>query len=294
MSAADAATASMTGSGVAAGPTELGELCIELRSVNGRGLSIKHRLCADVAGLESRFESVIRQRLQRGSVSLFVERRGLGGSMPDREDLRSFVAELRALSSDLGLPDDLSLRDVLALVQGGKARPASLTDLPPQLSALLDRAIDQLVSSRKSEGAVTVGAMRASLTELDRLRQEAVARAPQIVIAYRDRLEKRLADFLQEKGMALEAHDIVREVGIFAERSDVSEELQRLDSHLREVEATLDQHVAVGRRLEFLLQEVLRETNTLGSKSPDVEMAHIVVAMKSNIDKLKEQAANLE
>ncbi len=188
MSAADAATASMTGSGVAAGPTELGELCIELRSVNGRGLSIKHRLCADVAGLESRFESVIRQRLQRGSVSLFVERRGLGGSMPDREDLRSFVAELRALSSDLGLPDDLSLRDVLALVQGGKARPASLTDLPPQLSALLDRAIDQLVSSRKSEGAVTVGAMRASLTELDRLRQEAVARAPQIVIAYRDRL----------------------------------------------------------------------------------------------------------
>ncbi len=294
MSAADAATASMTGSGVAAGPTELGELCIELRSVNGRGLSIKHRLCADVAGLESRFESVIRQRLQRGSVSLFVERRGLGGSMPDREDLRSFVAELRALSSDLGLPDDLSLRDVLALVQGGKARPASLTDLPPQLSALLDRAIDQLVSSRKSEGAVTVGAMRASLTELDRLRQEAVARAPQIVIAYRDRLEKRLADFLQEKGMALEAYDIVREVGIFAERSDVSEELQRLDSHLREVEATLDQHVAVGRRLEFLLQEVLRETNTLGSKSPDVEMAHIVVAMKSNIDKLKEQAANLE
>jgi uncharacterized protein (TIGR00255 family) len=294
VSAADAATASMTGSGVAAGPTELGELCIELRSVNGRGLSIKHRLCADVAGLESRFESVIRQRLQRGSVSLFVERRGLGGSMPDREDLRSFVAELRALSSDLGLPDDLSLRDVLALVQGGKARPASLTDLPPQLSALLDRAIDQLVSSRKSEGAVTVGAMRASLTELDRLRQEAVARAPQIVIAYRDRLEKRLADFLQEKGMALEAYDIVREVGIFAERSDVSEELQRLDSHLREVEATLDQHVAVGRRLEFLLQEVLRETNTLGSKSPDVEMAHIVVAMKSNIDKLKEQAANLE
>jgi uncharacterized protein (TIGR00255 family) len=94
--------------------------------------------------------------------------------------------------------------------------------------------------------------------------------------------------------MALEAYDIVREVGIFAERSDVSEELQRLDSHLREVEATLDQHVAVGRRLEFLLQEVLRETNTLGSKSPDVEMAHIVVAMKSNIDKLKEQAANLE
>jgi uncharacterized protein (TIGR00255 family) len=158
----------------------------------------------------------------------------------------------------------------------------------------MQRAIEDLRRHRQSDGAATVAALREQLDELRRLALVAQQRAPEIAKAYGEKLQKRVNDLLAAHGLQIEPEVVLRELALFADRSDVAEELQRLTAHLAEANALLGQGGEIGRKLDFLLQELLRETNTLGSKSPDVAMAHGVVAMKSCIDKLKEQAANLE
>lgn len=286
-----AATSSMTGTGAARGASEVGPLRVELRSVNGRSLQVKQRLCREVQSLESVFEDEVRQRLSRGSVTLVVDRDG-GSILPDRTQLAALAQELRSTSAALGLAGELSLRDVLDLAE--RVRPQADRDAAPKVVALVRAAIDDLQQHRIASGADTVAAMRVELDAVDLLRQQAMQRAPAIVDEHRARLLARLKEFVAGQGLQLEPGALVREVGLFAERVDTSEELQRLEAHLRELRSVLQQGGAVGRKTEFLLQEVLRETNTLGSKSPDVSTAHCVVAMKSSIDRLKEQAANLE
>jgi uncharacterized protein (TIGR00255 family) len=282
----------MTGTGAAAGATEVGELRAELRSVNGRGFTLKQRLCTEVTGFEAQFEEQVRQRVARGTVTLIVDRHG--AQLPDRSKLRQLTAELRALARDLGLPDDLSLRDVLAAASALPRSSGPTRELPPGLQALLARALDELQRHRFEEGAATTAALRRHLDELTTLHASASRRAPAILVQLRERLLQRVGEVLAAQGVSLQPADVVREVALLADRIDVAEELQRLRAHLEAVRATLAAGGQIGRRLEFLAQEVWREANTLGAKSPDVEMTHIVVAMKSCIDRIKEQVANLE
>ncbi len=283
----------MTGTGVAAGATECGALRIEVRSVNGRSLQIKQRLCAEVLGLEPAFDEAIRKVVTRGSLTLAIDRVGGGALAIDRGAMQSLVADLRALASELGLDGELSLRDVLSFA-GGARTPTMGRELLPGLAALLQSALADLQDHRATDGAATVAAMAMELDAIERLRAAAMLRAPTIVSEYRERLRQRVGEFLAAQGLELAAADVVREVALFAERVDVGEELQRLGAHTVEVRALLQRGGAIGRKLDFLLQELLREANTLGAKSPDVAMAHAVVAMKTAIDRLKEQAANLE
>jgi uncharacterized protein (TIGR00255 family) len=285
----------MTGVGMAAGPTEFGELRIELRSVNGRGLAVKHRLCAECSMLEHLVEERVRATLARGSVTVNVEAGDELGLLGDVVTLRRTADRLRSVARTLGLSEEFTVRDVLQLA-GSLPRHAGGTPetLPPAFIALLDTALAALVQRRRAEGAVLLPVMHGHLDELRHQLATAAARAPAVVTAHRERLQRRVGEVLAAQGLQLEAADLVREVALFAERIDVSEEVQRLHAHVGEVQAVLQKGGEVGRRLEFLLQEVLREANTLGSKSPDVTMSHAVVAMKSAIDKLKEQAANLE
>lgn len=294
MAAQPQPVASMTGSGTSAGTTELGALRIEVRSVNGRGLVVKTRTGSGCGGFEAAIEERVRQQLVRGSVVVALERTEAAGVLGDRAWLRQLAGDLQALARDLGMSDELALRDLIALAQGLRQEPLTARELPPLLAALLDRALAELVRHRQEEGARTVAAMTAQLDELQRLWATAAARAPELVARHRERLLQRLNDFLAAPGLQLQPADVVREVALFADRIDVSEELQRLSSHLGEVRNALARGGEVGRRMEFLLQELLREANTLGSKSPDVTMAQTVVAMKTCIDRLKEQAANLE
>jgi len=282
----------MTGTGSAAGATEAGQLRIELRSVNGRALQLKQRLVREISGLESVFEDEVRKVIGRGSVTLAVERSASASPLPDRARLQAIAADMRSLARDLGLDERLTLRDVLELASNA---PSTFDrEDCPKLIALLRVAIADLQDHRAQSGEETVAAMCAELDALDQLREEALKRAPAIVDDHRARLVLRMREFVASHALDLDEGALVREVGMFSERVDVEEELQRLGAHLRELRTVLNKGGAMGRKLEFLLQEALRETNTLGSKSPDVAMAHCVVAMKGAIDRLKEQAANLE
>jgi len=286
---------SMTGSGVASGATELGELRIELRSVNGRSLGLKQRLGQDLMGLEPLFEAQVRQQLARGTVTLHAERLDSEVTLPDQESLEKLVARMRELARNLGLPEDLSLRDVLSLGAGMSRRLSpDVRTLPDKVGALLSAAVAELRKSRQAEGAATLAAMRKHVDEFEACWRQVKERAPKVAENHREKLLKRLREVLQAEGVAIEPADVVREVAIFTDRVDVEEELQRLQAHVVELRSLFERGGVMGRRIEFLLQELLRETNTLGSKSPDTEISHCVVAMKSNLDKLKEQAANLE
>jgi uncharacterized protein (TIGR00255 family) len=273
-------------------------VAIELRSVNGRGLSVKARLAPECQGLEAALEAYLRTRLTRGTVHVVLavtEPASVAEASVDIEFAVRVAEQLEALAGRLG--KSVTLADVLAcpgvIPTQARQGPKLSRALPADLSGLLVEATDALLADRQREGAATADAILLEVAAVIDAVARIRARAPQVAADYRHKLLTRVNEFLAERANAMEDRDVIREVALFADRVDTSEELQRLDSHMAEVRAQLDAGGPSGRSLEFLVQEMLREANTLGSKSPDVEIAHLVVRIKSSIEKLKEQAANL-
>jgi uncharacterized protein (TIGR00255 family) len=159
---------------------------------------------------------------------------------------------------------------------------------------LVEQAVGALMAERAREGHDTVAHVDALLAGLAQTRTRVAARAPAVIAEYRGKLLARVNEVLAAQQVALTPADVIREVALYAERADVAEELQRLGAHLARAQQLLAAGGEVGRTLEFLAQEMLREVNTLGSKAQDVEIAHEVVSMKASIDKLRELVANLE
>ncbi len=285
---------SMTGVGFAAGSCEVGDVRVEVRSVNGRTLSIKTRLASGCAGFEASIEELVRERLRRGSVAVVVERQAGAPAGPDRTVLHAAAATLRSIAEELRLSPP-SLADVLQFVGPLRNEAVVSRPCPPGLRRLLEGALSELERVRAADGLGTVRALETWFAEFEGHVRAAAARAPAVVEAYRERLLQRAQEFVAKHvSQPVEAADVVREVAVFADRVDVAEELQRLQQHLAEIRSVVVRGGEVGRRLEFLLQELLRETNTLGAKSPDTTLAHTVVAMKACIERCKEQVANLE
>lgn len=292
----------MTGVGSASGDTELGRTVVELRAVNGRTLSVKHRLTPYTAGLELALERALASRLRRGTVTCIVEATPTEATrrpLVDRAALRAAVLDLRQAAAEVGLEDEVRLADALALPgvvlsQSGDATRVG-RELPPEVAALVEQALTSLTREREREGELTARALTDLLASFGRARDKVAVRAPQALAEYRGRLLKRVNEVLAgQANKPIEPGDVIREVAMYAERTDVSEELQRIDAHLGRAVELLQQGGEVGRALEFLMQELLREVNTVGSKAQDVEIAHDVVAMKANIDKLRELVANVE
>lgn len=288
-------THSMTGVGFAAGPCELGDVRLEVRTVNGRGFSAKLRLPPNAGGYEVAIEELVRTSIARGSVLVVLERAQATAALPDAEQVKALAASMRQLADELRLPPP-SLAEVLQqLAATGRADASTSRPLPAQLRNLFERALADLAAHRRNDGRGTAAAIGEQLDQFTALVAQAATRAPMLAEEYRARLLQRVQEFVaRHVAVAPPAVDLVREVAVFADRVDVAEELQRLSAHVAEVRSVLARGGEVGRRLEFLLQELLRETNTLGSKSPDTTIAHAVVAMKTCVERMKEQAANLE
>lgn len=289
---------SMTGSGTASGGTELGVVTVECRSTNGRGLTLKTRLAGDCQGFEAALEGYVRSQLQRGSVfAMMTIDEPIHDSVVtiDTESAVAVAAQLEQLAQRIGktvaLADVLAFPGVVPLSVRTTSRASR--ELPAEIKVLVQAAVRELIASREQEGAATVAAITAVIDRIEVELAAVTELAPGIVTRYRDKLLVRVNEFLEGRAKTMADNDVIREVALFADRVDVAEELQRLGSHLAKARELLQVGGVVGRNFEFLVQEMLREVNTLGSKSPDVAIAHRVVEMKSCIDKLKEQAANL-
>jgi uncharacterized protein (TIGR00255 family) len=291
---------SMTGFGQARRQADDIAVAIELRTVNNRYFKFSLRASEGYSSLEPQIETLVREQVKRGTVnvSLKIDRR----VSPEEGALNlavldNYRKQLETYQAELQLPRGIALERLLDLP--GVVRDTELTSdfaesAWPAIQATMREALARLAEFRADEGRAMAADMAANCelisTELDKVS----LRAPTIVESYRSRLHERVATLLEEYQVTLQPADLIREVSIFAERSDISEEIVRLRSHLEQFGTIMSAEESAGRKLEFLIQEMFREVNTIGSKSSDVEIARNVIEMKTAIERLREMIQNVE
>ncbi len=289
---------SMTGFGVGATEAPGFSVRVEIKSVNNRGLKISVRSRPGLGIVEKRLRDALTERLVRGSIDVFVnfERTGEGKACAVRaEAAREAVQGLRRLAAELGLEDTLSARD-LTLIPGvfdhSAEEPATEGEWEP-VGRAMEQALRQVEEMRRAEGKK----LSRVLLDLAEPLEAFVARtnelAPAALGRARDRLRQRLEELFPAGLAAADSHALEREMCIVAEKADVREELDRLHSHLAQYRAALAKGGEIGKRLEFLAQEFLREINTTASKTNDTDIVQAAVQAKLTVEKIKEQCANL-
>ncbi len=288
---------SMTGFGRAEIDLPGARLAVELATVNQKNLQVSVHGPDAWPTLESAATGWIRSRLQRGKVTARVTQAAASGPGPiwDLEATRLQLTELERLAQALGSPwTPPSLELLLKLAESRRGQAGSLPELAsvePLVQAAFARALDQLIAMRAREGAALAADLRARLALLAGFVETMEASEQGAVARHREALLRRL----KEAGLALDVSDerVLKELAFFAERCDITEEVVRLRSHLAQFEAELDQPNG-GRKLDFLVQELLREVNTIGSKAAEIPTTRAVLEAKTEIERIREQVQNLE
>ena len=294
---------SMTGYGAAERVMETVRVAVEIRAVNNKFLKVTVRRPEGLGSAEAAIERQVRERISRGTVTvnLTIEPRGAAARAPiNTEVLAAYRRDLARLAAETGGGGgggEVPLEALLALpgvIGSDEVRLTEIENLGAEVEAAVAEALRRLDAMRETEGRATAQDMETTLGDLERGVAAIEPRASEVVEAYRDRLQERVSALLD--GMEVPADDamLVREVAFFAERSDVNEELSRLKSHVSQFRALFEEAGPVGRKLEFLTQEMVREVNTLGSKSSDLDISRQVVDMKAKVDRLREQTQNIE
>lgn len=290
---------SMTGFGRSSFEAAGATFAVELRSVNQRNLDLAVRLPRSLAGLEPEVRKLLSQRFARGKVELSVAL--AAGGTPraeievDRALVQRYLALSRELSREPGVVDRIGVAELLAMpgVVRTVESAAREEDVAVALLAAVAGAADAALAMRAAEGAALARELAARLAALCALVAELGPRASEVQRAVRERMRARAEQLRAETGLLDEAR-LYHEVALAAERLDVSEELARLASHAEQVATALASDEPVGRRLDFLAQELAREANTLGAKAGDAPLAQRVVDLKTEIDRIREQVQNVE
>jgi uncharacterized protein (TIGR00255 family) len=287
----------MTGFGEARHHSDALTVAIELRALNNRYLKVSLRAADPYHLLEPEFEKVVRRIIRRGTLQVHLRCERAASPQDYRINataLQSYLGQLRAL----GLGEATALLGPVLALPGVVPEPGSLgthllEDWPVMERVLLE-ALGRLQAMRQDEGGAMaqefLAYQRAIGRHLDRIRE----RIPQVTAAFRDRLFERVRQTLAELDVKLDQGDLIKEVSIFAERSDIAEEVVRLSSHLEQFQVMMNEPESPGRKLEFLTQEMFRETNTIGSKASDVEISREVVEIKGILEKIRELVQNVE
>ncbi len=290
---------SMTGFG--RGQASAGGLTmeVELSSVNRKQLDVRVGLPRELSALEARVGSLIQKKVSRGSVSGSV-RVSLAGKAKrmcisvDSEAARILVRELRRVGKELGLEATLTVQDLLKLPDLVKFEsvPEDCERVWPTLRRAVSAALVELDRMRTREGKTLQKDIVRRFNSLGTLVGAIRKRAPRVVEVYRENLKRRIED----AGVPIDLADtpLLREIALFADRSDISEEVVRLESHLAQVEKMMASKKPVGRTLDFLCQEMLREINTIGAKANDTEISTAVVRFKADLESVREQVQNVE
>ncbi len=291
---------SMTGFGEAHCRRDGLAVSVEVRTINSRYFKVSIRVAEGYGALEPQIESILRKRVRRGTiqVSVRVDRtRPAEDYRINKEVLNSYRQQIEAMHREWQIPRPPSLESLLSLPgvvdENCQAGSAAAEDWPA-IRETLEAAIDNMDRMRLEEGRAMAADLeanaRAAAACLDVVQQ----RGPLVVEAYRARLEERLRKTLADFQIVLDPADLIKEVSLFGERSDISEEIVRLRSHLEQFRSVLDLPESSGRKLEFLTQEMFREANTIGSKANDVEISRQVIEIKAAIERIREMIQNIE
>lgn len=289
---------SMTGYGRVKVENDLREITVELRSVNHRYLDLNIKVPRIYGYLEEMVSKQAQAAIARGKVDIFVSVRAKEGAdirvSPNMAVIQGYVDAIRKVSETYGLSDEATALSLLRLPDAMEQskEEADADQLKAEVSAVLDQALTEYNAMREKEGARLVEDVtyRAGLIaqSVDFVEQ----RSPDCVEEYRQRIAARMTEILD--GTELAQQRILQEAALYADKVNVTEEIVRLRSHLSQLETMLKSPVAIGRKLDFLVQEMNRETNTIGSKANDFQIAKTVVDIKAEIEKIREQIQNLE
>jgi len=290
---------SMTGFGRGAFSSEAFGVTVEIKTVNNRYLDIHLRLGQELSAIEMIVRKRVGARLSRGRVDLNInfDRTGAATYEVNRPLIAGYVQALREIKEELGLAGEIDVNS-LARVPGAltAARDGFDEGNMAGVENALDQALDSLEQMRASEGAALAAEMRVRITKIEAEVPIIEAAAAGLADAYRQRLQKRVTELIARGSQAIELDSgrLAQEVAYLADRSDISEELARLRSHLKQFRSSIDADGEVGKRLDFLLQELNREANTVLSKSTEIAIKDSALAIKAEVEKLREQVQNVE
>jgi len=288
----------MTGYGRVEASEQGRNIAVEVKSVNHRFLELSLRIPPPLFPLELELRKKISENFKRGRIEVFIRvENGNGntdGTNINMENVRNYFCALRKIKEEFGLLDDVSLQ-MLTGCRDIFSAPAE-TQYPPELLnrilSTLDEAVLLMTRMRCDEGLALYQDMKGRIKTICDVLAELQGRSPQVVVEYQKRLTERIRELTS--GCDLDESRLVQEVALMADRSDITEEIVRLHSHLNQFTELLESDEAMGKKIDFLLQEMNREVNTIGSKSNDMEIARYVIELKSEFSKLREQAQNIE
>lgn len=287
---------SMTGYGRATAALGRFSLTVQVNSVNRKVLDLTVVAPSGWDELEAEARDAVREVAARGKIHVRIELSGDATSKADwdQDAVAETLAQLRGLAESQAIPFSPTPELVWQIANSQRSGTLSLADETTRDTVLstLREALRAFAAMRATEGESLLIDFLGRLETLQRLVESVATRAPAVAPAYRDQLLKRLAD----SGLQLDLHDerVLKEIAFFAERCDVTEELTRLRSHLVQFSTLLRSDGEIGRKAEFILQEIGREVNTIGSKANDLEIARHVIEMKNELDRVREQIANVE
>ncbi len=288
---------SMTGFGAADATLGRGTLVVEVRATNHRFLDVRVRLPHPLADLAGFAEATLRERLARGRFDLTAHLDGaaLGAPTLDKERARAAFRALTELRDELAPGQEVPL-SLLASVPGIFAAPleGNLDAAKAAVMAATTGALAALDRMRDTEGATLARDLGARLDRMRASLELVRARTPDMTLLHRRRLLERIERLGLTGELGIDGARVEQEIALFADRVDVSEELTRMGSHLDQAASLLACSEPVGRRLDFLLQEMTRESNTIGAKSPDSAISHAIVEIKAEIERMREQVQNVE
>lgn len=292
----------MTGYGEASQRRDDLSLAIELRAVNNRHLKVSLRAADPYHLLEAEVEKVVRRTVRRGTVQVHLRCDKQSSAQDFRINpvaLRSYLGQIRGVAQDMGLGDQAAawLGAILALpgvVPEAGSMVHALHDDWPFIESVLEKALAQLQVMRQEEGRAMARELLSYRDviagHLERIRQ----RIPLVASTFRDRLLERVRTLLTDLDVRIDTSDIIKEVSIYSERSDIAEEVVRLASHLGQFQDFMNEAESPGKKLDFLTQEMFREANTIGSKAGDVDISRQVVEIKGTLEKIRELVQNVE
>jgi len=288
----------MTGFGSAKGACGKMEISIELKCLNNRYLDCTVKLPRVFSSLEEPLKAIVQKHISRGKVDVYI---AIDTSNSDDIDIKvnhplvkAYVSALRSMAEENGLSCDFSITDLTRFpdVLQAEKREVDAEQLCADISGILEEALCGFNEMRLREGEKLKRDITARLVEIERLTAVAEEISPRSVAEYRKKLETRMSEILQTAN--IDEARILTEAAIFADRTAINEETVRLRSHIAQLRELLDSKESVGRKIDFLVQEFNREANTIGSKGNDVEMSRTIVDLKAEIEKIREQAQNIE
>jgi uncharacterized protein (TIGR00255 family) len=288
---------SMTGFGRGKAESSQYTVIVEMKSVNHRFCEMVIRMPRPLLQMEDKIKKLIQTYIKRGRIEVFVSISGENITKKkvqmDWQLLQEYMQNLQKAKDEYNLKDDIRVHDLLKMpdvltIFEEEEEHSPIYDLVLQAA---EQAVVQLVEMRRAEGEQLVQDVLGHLEQIKRAHEQIVLLAPQVVEQYRHRLQKRLADLI---GGTVDEQRVLTEAAIFADKADINEELTRIESHLSQFTHTIKEEEAMGRKLDFLVQELNREMNTIGAKANNGEIAQFVVEMKTAVERIKEQVQNIE